>query len=200
MIKKLTIVIGLLCGALPAHAQSWSEIGCDEAFLAVSPPVKCHINSATRGGADGVKAIGSDYTTLGSIGGAAFNVFLVWPVGDGTFIKGYSTADAQRAIKAHNDVTRDRATDWGELRGFGDVTYMTFKVGNRACVGFDQAGPLFEYGYAWRIVGYACVAKVDNPEVFVKTVLGALRIGPPSANKNALGGPVLPFAWPPGNA
>ncbi len=50
---------------------------------------------------------------------------------------------------------------------------MSFKVGGDACVGFDQAGPLFEYGYAWRIIGYGRVTKVENPEAFVKAVLGA---------------------------
>lgn len=156
---------------------------------------RCFGHSTSRGPGDPVGALGSLHATEGSVSGVTFSILLSWPVGDGTFIKGYTTDAALRAIKNHNQLTREHASNWGEVRGFVNVTYMTFRADNRACVGFDDAGPLFEYGYARRIIGYACTSAVDSPEAFVKAVLGALRVGPPGSIKSALGEDIRPFAW-----
>jgi hypothetical protein len=201
LIKKLMAVLGLLCVALPAWAQgSWTDIPCADSFLELKPALKCFRHSTSRGPGDPVGAVGSLHVTEGSVGGVTISVLLSWPVGDGTFIKGYTTDAALRAIKNHDKFTRERASNWGELRGFGNVTYTTFRADSRACVGFDDAGPLFEYGYAWRIIGYACVSALDSPEAFVKAVLGALRVGPPGSIKSALGEDVRPLAWSASNS
>jgi hypothetical protein len=197
LLKRLTLTIAILVLAGPAWAQgSWSEILCADAFVELKPAVGCHKHSDSRGGGDAVRAVGALYATVGTASGVQVNTVLNLPVGDGTFIKAYTSENALRAIKNQSHQTRDRASRWGELRGFADVSYMSYQADGRACVGFDQAGPLFEYGYAWRLVGSACATAVDNPEAFVKAVLGALRIGPPGSNKSAMGEQVQPLSWP----
>lgn len=207
MIKRIMAVIGLLCVALPAWAQAnWDDLPCDQAFLSWNPTLKCRQSSVARNAGDGQKAVSAQYVTFGNINGVSVSVYLSWPVGDGTYLQAYTSEAAQRAIKSYGEAANKNASNWGEPRGFGEVTYMTFAAGNQTCVGFDQAGPLFEYGYAWRIIGFTCKSKLrnsaglDNPEVFLKDVLGALRVGPPGPNKNALGAPVRAFAWPAGGS
>jgi hypothetical protein len=207
LIKKLMAVIGLLCVAVPAWAQgSWDELPCDQSFLTWDPALKCLRSSASRNAGDPAGAVSSGHVTVGNFNGVTVSVYLSWPVGDGTYLKAYTSESAQRGIKSYSEVANKGASNWGEPRGFGEVTYMTFGTSNRACVGFDQAGPLFEYGYAWRIIGFACKstlhnsAALDNPEAFLKDVLGALRVGPPGANKNALGAPIRAFTGPGGSS
>jgi hypothetical protein len=205
LMKKFMAVLGLLCFALPAWAQgSWDELPCEQSFLAWEPTVKCLLNNAARGSGDDQRAVTSRYVTVGNISGVSVSVYLTWPVGDGTYLGTYTTDAAQRAIKNYGAGSFKNTSNWGEPSGFGEVTYMTFTAGNQSCVGFDQAGPLFEYGYAWRIIGYTCKATLRdsagsfNPEAFLKDVLGALRVGPPGSNKNALGAPVRAYSWPGG--
>jgi hypothetical protein len=196
LLKKLTLTIAILVLAGPAWAQgSWIEIPCADSFMELKPAVTCHRHSKPTSG-DAVRAVGALYGVVGSTGGVMVNMVLNLPVGDGTFIKAYTSENALRAIKNQNAQTRDRASNWSELRGFAEVSYMSFQADRRACVGFDEAGPLFEYGYAWRLVGSACATAVDNPEAFVRAVLGALRIGPPGSSKSALGEQIQPLSWP----
>ena len=201
MFKFAMAILGLLCVALPARAQgSWDELPCDQAFLAWEPALKCLRSSASRSQGDGVGVVSSSYLTVGNVSGVAVNVFLAWPVGDGTFIKAYTTENAVLGIKSFSGAIYKNATGWSEPRGFGEVTYLTFSIGDRTCVGFDAPGPMFEYGYRWRIRGDACRAQVQDAEAFTKDVLNALRIGPPGTDKNALGGTVRAFRWPGGSS
>jgi hypothetical protein len=207
MFKFAMAVLGLLCVALPVRAQgSWDELPCDQAFLAWEPALKCLRSSASRSGGDAQKAVSSQFVTVGNVSGVSLSVFLHWPVGDGTFLQAYTSDSAQRAIKRYGETSHKNASNWGEPRGFGEVTYMTFTAGAQSCVGFDQAGPLFEYGYAWRIIGYTCKSTLRdsagrfNPEAFLKDVLGALRVGPPGSNKNAMGAPIRAYSWPGGSS
>jgi hypothetical protein len=197
LIKSVLAVIGFICFALPAWAQgTWDDLPCEQSFLTWEPALKCQRSGASRSHGDGVGVVSSQYFTTGNVSGVTLNAFLAWPVGDGTFIKAYTTENAVRGIKNFSQNTYKNSANWSEPRGFGEVTLLTFSSGGRSCVGFDAPGPMFEYGYRWRLIGDVCRAKVDDAEAFLKDVLAALRIGPPGTDKNALGGTVRAFKWP----
>lgn len=172
----LTILISMASFSQLAVAQNtWGPIPCTDSAL-LHPPLQCQSNSAVRSAASGIQAVSTLYAITGWAGPYYANMMLQWPTG-ATYITTYTNADVIRFMKTFNNQTRD-GENWGELRSFGDTSYMTFKSKALSCVSFDQPGPYKTIGYAWTLRGYACRSTaIDKPDDFVKMLLAKTKIG-----------------------
>jgi hypothetical protein len=174
LLKTLT-VFALLLAASPAGAQAWREIPCAESALRYAPDVRCTAEGPSLVLGSGIRAVSAYYAIEGSVAGTQVNFTLLWPASE-TFVKAYTNAQAAENIKTRDNV-RAKASDWSEPRYIGDITYMTFKMDGQNCVGIDQAGPMYGYGYAWQMVGNACRGEIPgDPGAFVKFVLDNIKI------------------------
>lgn len=100
----------------------------------------------------------------------------------------YTAQESEQALRA---LLGPIASAWGKYRGFGDTGYMDFRFGALHCVAIDHAGE----AYAWIMRGYVCKdAASANLEEHVKSILAAIRIGPASSSRNALGTTVKPLS------
>jgi hypothetical protein len=172
---KTLMVFTLLLVASPAGAQAWREIPCTESAIRYSPDVRCTAQGSSLVLGSGIRAASVYYAIDGTVAGTRVNFTLLWPASE-TYVKAYTNAQAAAGIKSREDV-RAKASEWGELRNIGDISYMTFKMGKQDCVGIDQAGPMYGYGYAWQMVGYACRGEITGEAgAFVKSVLENIKI------------------------
>jgi hypothetical protein len=174
MLKTFT-VFALLLVANPAGAQAAREIPCAESAIRYSPDVRCTTTGSPLVLGSGIRAVSAYYAINGTVAGTQVNFTLLWPASE-TYVKAYSNAQAAENIKSREDV-RAKASEWGGLRNIGDITYMTFKMDKQDCVGIDQAGPMYGYGYAWQMVGYACRSQITGePGAFVKSIVDNIKI------------------------
>lgn len=184
--------------AVPAKAQriQWKVIPCDESWVAISQFLTCAILPTSRTFSADSSAVAATYMTRGWSAGNNIYLVLAMPVAE-SFIIPYGNARAMKRIKDFALDTQSGASEWSELHATDQTASMAFRADNKDCVGFDHVGPLKERGYAWTLYGYICSsASIAAPSEFLKTLLAAVRVGPPDTNQNALGTQVARFSAP----
>lgn len=178
MAKLLTLVAVLILSASTAWAQpsDWSRVSCDDAYLSYQG-LNCYVHSATRTPGSDARATAARYGVSGYTGEGAKVEMMLWRPYGMTYMQAYTNADVTQAFKVGTVEIRDKATNWGELRAFGETSYMTFSLVGLECVAFDKPGPYLFSGYKWILRGYTCTGHgLGSPEAAVKKVLATVKV------------------------
>jgi hypothetical protein len=170
-------------------------VACADSFVFLEASMTC---AAGTGRSAGNSQVVTDiHMTWGRPANVALNFTLV-TTGRNSYITPYSEATSAQQIKGYHKTTREEASNWSPIRTDGNTSYMTFKVKQVSCIGFDHAGPLVSGGYEWLLRGFLCLPDGQVASfAALKPYLAATRIGAPALNRNAFGQPVAPFPMSP---
>lgn len=183
-------------------ALEWSDIDCRDADLQFIEGLKCRKSADTGSGVSTLRQHLS--AVFGTVGGMQVNATL-WVLSAGGVYSAYSADMSEKIIRAFANATTPTPERWGTYKGFAATGYITFRRGERDCVGFDHApagtGTFGISGYPYLLRGYFCEQSgITNAEARLRQVLAAFRIGGPGGGKNAFGEPVVSLTEPPLNA
>jgi hypothetical protein len=188
------VLAGALCVTTLAAAQGSLEpppIPCQDSALFIGATLKC-VAIKGREGNDN-RAVHDLFATAGALEQTAISMTLLI-ANYQTYFQPYGEQDSIGVIKGFNKQTQSSATNWSAIKSEGNTSYMTFKLGNQTCIGFDHAGPLLYGGYAWLLRGIVCPPASRPADLaLLKSFLAATRVGPAAENRNAFGQPVAPL-------
>ena len=174
----------------PTEAQilpGWTQVDCAQSMVAFDDSFNC----AERRGEDIGRAYAMGYLTSGNLHRVGIWLGVDYVIGD-SWLQAYTNERAHEVLRRLSGVSGTT-----ELMQSGTTSYITYESRSARCIAFDQPSPYYLYGYQWILRGVACVAPDQDASFqLARAVLAATRVGPASAGRNALSGPVVPFEPP----